>query len=69
MATRPVSARAPLDLQRIAHDLNNEIALLLGYTELLAVEPAAGPIRPHLDEMRSAGERAKDLVRLLRSGD
>jgi two-component system, cell cycle sensor histidine kinase and response regulator CckA len=47
----------------VAHDFNN---LLTGYCNLLLEETAAdSPLRPDLEEIRSAGERAASLTRQL----
>jgi signal transduction histidine kinase len=48
----------------VAHDFNNILAAILGHTELAM--DSAGPNSPlarDLDEIRRAGERAKDLTR------
>lgn len=46
--------------QRVAHDLNNELALMFGYIELLALQPRND--EEPIDEMRNALQRARDLV-------
>ena len=56
------------DLQKIAHDLNNELNVIGGYLELLATKPfAQGVILEHIQEMRDAFQRARSLVRQIRS--
>jgi len=48
----------------IAHDFNNILASILGYAELgLRKIDAESPFRRHFEEVRKAGERAKELVR------
>ncbi len=50
----------------VAHDFNNMIAVVLGYTTLLENEiPAAGPARDQLKSIRDAAERSADLTRQL----
>ncbi len=47
----------------IAHDLNNTLATILGFTELaLPAVPAASHAQRHLKHIMNAGGRAKDLV-------
>ena len=48
----------------IAHDFNNILTPIIGYTEIaLMTAPPADPVRPNLDEILKASQRAKDLVR------
>ena len=50
----------------VAHDLNNLLTPILGYsTILLATTATADPRREQLDAVRRAAERARDLVRQL----
>ncbi|PIS46914.1 MAG: hypothetical protein COT17_06135 [Elusimicrobia bacterium CG08_land_8_20_14_0_20_51_18] len=50
----------------IAHDLNNILTAVLGYSSLLAAAiPAGDPRRADLDEIVKAGERAAALTRQL----
>jgi nitrogen-specific signal transduction histidine kinase/CheY-like chemotaxis protein len=46
----------------IAHDLNNLLALMMGYAELAAEKLRKGPLAEDLREIVSAGERAAILV-------
>ena len=48
----------------IAHDFNNILTAILGYTELAMQEGGQGKaVRRHLQDVFTAGHRAKDLVR------
>jgi two-component system, cell cycle sensor histidine kinase and response regulator CckA len=57
----------------VAHDLNNVLGILIGYSELLAeeIEPSS-PLRPHVEYMKQGGVRAaaivQDLLTLARRG-
>jgi PAS domain S-box-containing protein len=47
----------------IAHDFNNILAVMLGYSELALFElPRQAPSAQHLQEVLTAGKRAKNLV-------
>ncbi|ETX07312.1 MAG: hypothetical protein ETSY2_11920 [Candidatus Entotheonella gemina] len=47
----------------IAHDFNNLLAVMIGYTELANIQLQPGPLfTTYMQEMLSAGERAKALV-------
>ena len=47
----------------IAHNFNNIIGAILGYTETAQAQlRSPTPVSDHLDEIRRAGERARDLV-------
>jgi PAS domain S-box-containing protein len=47
----------------IAHDFNNILMAVSGYTELAYAKcPEGDPVRRHLDQVRVASSRAKDLV-------
>ncbi|NIW86333.1 MAG: response regulator [Gammaproteobacteria bacterium] len=49
----------------IAHDFNNMLASILGYTELAITNMDSKPkdkIRSYLSEVKTAGERARDLI-------
>ena len=57
----------------VAHDLNNVLGILIGYSELIADEiDESSPIRPHVKYIRQGGERAaaivQDLLTLARRG-
>ena len=47
----------------IAHDFNNILAAILGYADLALTKlPTTSPVRRYLDEVVTAGFRAKELV-------
>jgi PAS domain S-box-containing protein len=57
----------------VAHDLNNVLGILIGYSELLSEKiEASNPVRSHVLYIKQAGERAaaivQDLLTLARSG-
>jgi len=50
----------------IAHDLNNMLAVILGYGEILEEDlPAGDPDHENVREILAAGQRARDLTRQL----
>ncbi len=50
----------------VAHDLNNILAIILGYGELAASEiPAGSPLAEPIREINAAGDRARELTRHL----
>jgi PAS domain S-box-containing protein len=50
----------------VAHDFNNILSAILGYSELLLAQlPPGGEVRSYLEEIRSAGQRAAALTRQL----
>jgi signal transduction histidine kinase/CheY-like chemotaxis protein len=49
----------------VAHDFNNLLSVILGYTDLLLGELPEGPLRSDIEEIKRAGERARDLTRQL----
>jgi PAS domain S-box-containing protein len=50
----------------MAHHLNNLMTVVTGYSELLLTRmPATDPMRPDIEKVRRAGERAADLTREL----
>jgi PAS domain S-box-containing protein len=50
----------------VAHDFNNLLTAILGYCNLMLDEiPREDPLRPDLEEIHSAGERAAALTRQL----
>ena len=57
----------------VAHDLNNVLGILIGYSELIAEEiDESSSIRPHIKYIQQGGERAaaivQDLLTLARRG-
>lgn len=47
----------------VAHDFNNILAAIMGYTELVTFKvPEDSSVRPQLEQVLTACERAKDLV-------
>ncbi|ALV08648.1 hybrid sensor histidine kinase/response regulator [Roseateles depolymerans] len=47
----------------IAHDFNNILAAILGHAGMVADDaPAGSPLRGHMDQIRRAGSRARELV-------
>jgi signal transduction histidine kinase/ActR/RegA family two-component response regulator len=48
----------------VAHDFNNLVMIIKGYSELL-LDKATPEARPHLEEIKKAGERASGLTRQL----
>ena len=47
----------------IAHDFNNILSAIIGYSQLAMTQlPSESPVCRHLDEVLTAGFRAKDLV-------
>ncbi len=52
----------------IAHDFNNILTAILGYSELALLQlPEDSSVRDSLEEVRQAGNRAKDLVKQILS--
>jgi len=50
----------------VAHDFNNMLGVILGYTEVALMETAPEhPVHRNLDEVRAAAQRSVDLVRQL----
>jgi PAS domain S-box-containing protein len=50
----------------IAHDFNNILTAILGYADLTLSRLAADdPVRPHVEQIQSAGRRASSLTRQL----
>jgi signal transduction histidine kinase len=49
----------------VAHDFNNTLQVVLGWTELLRPEPQPDPIRDGIEQIRGAAERSRGLTRQL----
>ena len=50
----------------VAHDFNNMLSVILGYTELIFNDlPQVSPLRAELEEIRKAAERSANLTRQL----
>jgi PAS domain S-box-containing protein len=48
----------------VAHDFNNILSLIIGYTELTMMNlPEGSPARDNMDKLLIAGERARNLVK------
>jgi CheY-like chemotaxis protein len=66
--TEPKRAPAPEDSTTteralIAHQLNNALAVILGNAQVALIESNQPKVSDHLQEILSAGQRARDLVR------
>lgn len=51
--------------EAVAHDINNLLSGVLGYSELLLEENTADSLKPLITELMNSGKRMADLVRLL----
>jgi two-component system, cell cycle sensor histidine kinase and response regulator CckA len=50
----------------VAHDFNNLLSVILGYAQIVLADLKPGdPIKADLEELNSAGERARDLTKQL----
>ena len=50
----------------VAHDFNNMLGVILGFTELAIMKlPADEPVQMYLDEVRTAAKRSADITRQL----
>ncbi|HKC00940.1 MAG TPA: PAS domain S-box protein, partial [Terriglobales bacterium] len=49
----------------LAHDFNNMLGVIIGYSELLQERFETGPARKGVDEIKKAGQRAASLTRQL----
>lgn len=66
--TEPKRAPAPEDSTSeeraaIAHQLNNALAVILGNAQVALLESSQPKVSDHLQEILTAGQRARDLVR------
>jgi len=51
----------------ILHELRNMLAVMVGYAEVLAMQPGADPgVAQDLADLRTAGRRALELIEELR---
>ena len=51
--------------EAVAHEMNNQLSGVLGYSELLLEESLADPLIPHVEEIMKAGKRLASLAHLL----
>jgi light-regulated signal transduction histidine kinase (bacteriophytochrome) len=51
--------------EAVAHDVNNQLSGILGYTELLKSEPAIDSLKPQIEEISAAGRRIASLIRIM----
>jgi len=49
----------------IAHDINNLLSGILGYSQIIISDPSAGGLKSFAEEIEKAGKRISGLVRLL----
>ena len=49
----------------VAHDINNLLSGILGYSELLLSEPSIEHVKPYVQEISNAGRRIASLARVL----
>jgi len=49
----------------VAHDINNLLSGILGYSQIVLTDPAVGYLKPHVAEIEKAGKRIASLVRIL----
>lgn len=49
----------------IAHDINNLLSGILGYSQIIISDPSAGGLKSCAEEIEKAGKRISGLVRLL----
>jgi Histidine kinase-, DNA gyrase B-, and HSP90-like ATPase/His Kinase A (phospho-acceptor) domain len=57
-------SHSPLMLNGVAHDFNNLVMIIKGYCDML-LDSATVESRPHLEEIKRAGDRASALTRQL----
>jgi len=61
--------QASAERTRLLHELNNLLAVILSYTELVAQAlPADHEVRPDLAEIERASQRAAEVIALLADG-
>src|SRR5262245_23440386 len=66
--TEPTRAPAPEDTIQneratLAHQLNNALAVILGNAQVALLEANQPKVADHLQEILTAGQRARDLIR------
>lgn len=49
----------------VAHDINNLLSGILGYSQILLGDPAAAGLKPYIEEIEHAGKRIAALARIL----
>ena len=49
----------------IAHDINNLLSGILGYSQVIISDPSAGGLKSCAEEIEKAGKRISGLVRFL----
>jgi hypothetical protein len=49
----------------VAHDINNLLSGILGYSQIMLSDPAAGNLKPYIEEIEIAGKRIAALARIL----
>lgn len=49
----------------VAHDVNNLLSGILGYSQILLADPAVEYLKPHIAEIEKAGKRIASLIRVL----
>lgn len=49
----------------VAHDINNLLSGILGYSQIILTDPAVGYLKPYAVEIEKAGKRIASLVRIL----
>jgi len=60
----PRDPESESDRARLAHQLNNALAVILGNAQVALHEAKSSPkMAAHLKEILDAGERARDLIR------
>ncbi len=49
----------------VAHDINNQLSSILGYSQLLLCEPGVEPLKSQIEEISNAGKRIASLALIL----